>query len=155
MCWEINIIFLPSANEVWGKVIFLHLSVILFTGGRGEYLAGTPRAGTPRAGSPLAGTLLAGTPPPSPRADLYTAPRVGTTPGRYTPLPGRYTPPRLQCMLEYGQQAGGTHPTGMHSCVIIFCKRCRRQLFSFSRFQLDFPVFLIKKVNYFSVPFSR
>ena len=24
--------FLPPANEVWGKVIFLHLSVILFTG---------------------------------------------------------------------------------------------------------------------------
>ena len=21
-----------------------------------------------------------------------------------------------QCMLGYGQQAGGTHPTGMHSC---------------------------------------
>ena len=26
--------FLPPANEVWGKVMFLHLSVILFTGGR-------------------------------------------------------------------------------------------------------------------------
>ena len=26
-------IFLPPANEVWGKVIFLHLFVILFTGG--------------------------------------------------------------------------------------------------------------------------
>ena len=25
--------FLPPANEVWGKVIFLHLSVILFIGG--------------------------------------------------------------------------------------------------------------------------
>ena len=25
--------FLPPANEVWGTVIFLHLSVILFTGG--------------------------------------------------------------------------------------------------------------------------
>ena len=24
--------FLPTANEVWDKVIFLHLSVILFTG---------------------------------------------------------------------------------------------------------------------------
>ena len=28
-------LFLPSANEVWGKVIFLHLSVILFTEGSG------------------------------------------------------------------------------------------------------------------------
>ena len=25
-------VFLPPANEVWGKVIFLHLFVILFTG---------------------------------------------------------------------------------------------------------------------------
>ena len=37
-------------------------------------------------------------------------------PGRYTPLAG--TP--QQCMLGYGQQAGGTHPTGMHCCCIIF-----------------------------------
>ena len=28
----------------------------------------------------------------------------------YTPLPP------AQCMLGYGQQAGDTHPTGMHSC---------------------------------------
>ena len=27
--------YLPPANEVWGKVIFLHLFVILFTGGGG------------------------------------------------------------------------------------------------------------------------
>ena len=26
-------LLLPPANEVWGKVIFLHLSVIVFTGG--------------------------------------------------------------------------------------------------------------------------
>ena len=42
---------LPPANEVWGKVIFLHLSFILFTGG--STWAGTPWAGTPL----LAGTL--------------------------------------------------------------------------------------------------
>ena len=36
---------LPSANKVWGKVIFLHLSVILFTGG--STWTGIPRAGTP------------------------------------------------------------------------------------------------------------
>ena len=28
--------------------------------------------------------------------------------------PGQTSP--AQCMLAYGQQAGGTHPTGMHSC---------------------------------------
>ena len=41
--------FLPPANEVWGKVIFLHLSVILFTGGvPGQVPLGryTPWAGT-------------------------------------------------------------------------------------------------------------
>ena len=30
--WGVNLL-LPPANEVWGKVIFLHLFVILFTGG--------------------------------------------------------------------------------------------------------------------------
>ena len=30
------------------------------------------------------------------------------------------TPSPAQCMLGYGQQAGGTHPTGMHSCSSIF-----------------------------------
>ena len=46
--------FLPPANEVWGKVIFLHLSVILFTGGTylGRYPPGQvhPLAGTPPLG---------------------------------------------------------------------------------------------------------
>ena len=51
--------FLPLANEVWGKVIFLHLSVILFTGGESTW-AGTPRADT--------------------------TPRQVQPPGRYTPL---------------------------------------------------------------------
>ena len=32
--------FLPPANEVWGKVIFLHLSVILFVGGPGGLVPG-------------------------------------------------------------------------------------------------------------------
>ena len=35
------------------------------------------------------------------------------TPGQVHPL--RQVHPQ-QCMLEYGQQAGGTYPTGMHSC---------------------------------------
>ena len=40
-----------------------------------------------------------------------------------TPLVSPYPPgrhPLAQCMLGYGQQAGGTHPTGMQSCVCIF-----------------------------------
>ena len=44
---------------------------------------------------------------------------IGTPPGRHPPgqtplLPWADTPG--QCMLGYGQQAGGKHSTGMHSC---------------------------------------
>ena len=69
--------------------------------------------------------------------DLGRYPRAGTplrqvhprqvhplgrfTPGRYNPwagnLPGRYTPPIAVHAGRYGQQAGGTHPTGMQSCL--------------------------------------
>ena len=65
---------------------------------RGEYLGRY----IARAGTPLG---------------MYS-PRAGTPPWAATPL-GSYTPGQLhpqQCMLGYGQQAGGTHPTGMHSC---------------------------------------
>ena len=40
--------------------------------------------------------------------------RVGST-WAGTPRAGTPPPPQ-QCMLGYGQQADGTHPTGMHSC---------------------------------------
>ena len=55
-----------------------------------------------------------------------TPPRPEATPTRASPhrpeadIPlgrhplGRHPP--AQCMVGYGQQAGGTHPTGMHSC---------------------------------------
>ena len=67
---------LPPANEVWGKVMFLHLCVILFTGGG---VCPTPSGCRPPGlGRPHQG--WANSPPP------------------------------------YGQQAGGTHPTGMHTC---------------------------------------
>ena len=52
---------------------------------------------------------------------------VGGPPGRHpqadTPTPGRHPP--AQCRLGYGQQAGGTHPTGMHSCL----DQCSMSLF--------------------------
>ena len=47
--------------------------------------------------------------PPGPEADTPEDQRQ-TPPG-----PEADTPP-AQCMLGYGQQAGGGHPTGMHSC---------------------------------------
>ena len=42
-------------------------------------------------------------------------PRGSTPPGLVHPL-GRYTPQGAVHAGRYGQQAGGTHPTGMHSC---------------------------------------
>ena len=50
-------------------------------------------------------------------------PEAGTCPWdqRQAPLPGPEADPHpLQAVLagRYGQQAGGTHPTGMHTCYI-------------------------------------
>ena len=101
---------LPPANEVWGKVIFLRLFVILFTGGvcLSAFWDTTSRKHTP--------------------------PRSTHTPGKHTPPweahpPGSTPPPEAHHPPEkhtpsfgaehagrYGQRAGGTHPTGMQFC---------------------------------------
>ena len=52
----------------------------------------------------------------------HTLPRADTPQGRHPPrqTPPRETPtPPAQCMLGYGQQAGGTHLTGMQSCLFM------------------------------------
>ena len=67
-------------TEVWDKVMFLHLSVILFT-----RAVGFPTCIT---GHMTRGVCIQGGfdgPPPS--------------------------------TMGYGQQVGGMHPTGMHSCL--------------------------------------
>ena len=46
-----------------------------------------------------------------------TPPRQ-TPPWADTPQLGRHPP--AQCMLGYSQQAGGTHPTGMQSCFVLY-----------------------------------
>ena len=101
---------LPPANKVCEGYVFTPVCHFVHGGYLG-LIRYTPPAGTP--------------------------PWAGTPPGRHTPWqvpsgqvhpPARYTP--WQCMLGYGQQAGGTHPTGMHSCFIyLFCFRllCARQ----------------------------
>ena len=74
--------FLPPANEVWSKVIFLYLSVILFTM-RWEYLSRYP---------PQAGTSPLGRYPPgryNPTGQVH--PPAGTPLGQVHPQ-GRYTP---------------------------------------------------------------
>ena len=53
-------------------------------------------------------------------------------PGQTHPPPGQTPPcpvhaeihPPAECMLGYGQQAGGTHPTQMHSCLLIILYGC-------------------------------
>ena len=84
---------LPPTNEVWGKVMFLHLSVILFTGecipacsGQGVCIPTCNGAG------------------------------MGVCLWVYTPL-GRH-PPDTHPLPEETSEVGGTHPTGMHSCSL-------------------------------------
>ena len=82
--------FLPSfyrPQRSCSKVIFLHLSVILFTGGvHGQEGACMARRGACVTGEAcVAGVCV-----------WHAAPPPDTT--------------------RYGQWAGGTHPTGMHSC---------------------------------------
>ena len=57
-------LLLPPANEVWGKVIFLHLSVILFTGrvpGQVHLPPGTPPARYHSASTPRDQCMLGDT----------------------------------------------------------------------------------------------
>ena len=107
--------YLLAANEVCEGYVFT--PVILFTGG--STWAGTPpwqvhphqvhspgMVNPPRQVHPLAGippgrcTLLAGTPP-----------------WQVHPSPRQVHPPGAVHAGRYGQQAGGTHPTWMQSCV--------------------------------------
>ena len=98
-----SVVFLPPANEVWSKVIFLHLSVSHSVHG------GVPGQVPPRQVHPRQVHPTGQVQPPQ----QVQPPRQVHPPGQVHLLPG--TPP-WQCMLGYGQQVSGTHPTGMHSC---------------------------------------
>ena len=97
--------------------MFLHLSVILFTG----------RGCLPLVLGGVCHTLPSRHPlDRHPQADTPLGRHApGETPPGHTTPPGRHLlpsacwdtpPPPVQCMLGYGQQAGGTHPTEMHTC---------------------------------------
>ena len=100
-CLLVRISFLPPANEVWGKVIFLHLLVILFTGGK---CLTPPGPGTPPGSRHTPGTRYTsqgpGAPPGADRPPWDQVHPPGT---RYTPCleqthppPGADTPPRTR-----------------------------------------------------------
>ena len=92
-------IFTARQRSLRRLCFYTCLSVILFTGRGVPGQVPSPTGGryTPPGRYPLAGTPQAGTP----------------SPHRYTPQEVHLPP---QCMLGYGQEAGSTHPTGMHSC---------------------------------------
>ena len=76
MCTLDNAWLLPPANAVWGKVIFVHLSVILFTGG-------------------VCPIECWDTPPGAESSPEQTLPQADTPPG-----PEAGTLPPAQCMLR-------------------------------------------------------
>ena len=80
--------FIFTARNEVGARLFLHVSAILLTGG-----GGVPQF--------MLGPLPPGSRHPSDQAS-----------------PRSRHPPGAVHAGRYGQQAGGTHPTGMHSCFI-------------------------------------
>ena len=84
--------FITARKRSSGKVMFLQLSVILFTG----------------------------IPPPSPQEQVSPRadpPSEQTHLPEQTPPPGSRHHPCAVHAGRYGQQAGGMHPTGMQSCL--------------------------------------
>ena len=141
----IHALFITGRNKVVAKVTFLHLFVILFTGGMSE---AAPREQTPPWSRH---TTPEQTPPRSRHPQSRHPPPPGAdTPGADTPPPpiffffnffkkfffnffkfffkfffflfsflfflGMPTLPYPKLTQAYGQRAAGTHPTGMHSC---------------------------------------
>ena len=82
----------------------------------------SPQTGTPPSQvHPLARyTPLAGTSPQAGNPPGQVHPPAGTPPARYPS--GQVHPPLAVHAGRYVQQAGGTHPTGMHSCWNKFLK---------------------------------
>ena len=96
-------VFYYRLQMKFAKVMFLHMSVILSTrGGVCSVHAGI----LPRAHTCWEQTT------PLPGADK--PPGADTPESRH---PQEQTPPRAVHTGRCGQQAGGMHPTGMHTCL--------------------------------------
>ena len=85
-------------NEVLAKVIFLHLSVILFTGG-----------------VPAPNFRGRGVPAPNFGGCLLQISGGVPAPNFWGGACSKFSGGVLQ-FSEYGHRSAGTHPTGMHSC---------------------------------------
>ena len=126
--------FLPLANEVWGKLKFIQVSVIhsVYRGGgvmRSLHVTNRPwTAHQPESTPPLDSTPLWKAPfvvtnPTLDNTSTWTAHPLGPSGQHITQTanlldstPLRQYTPRTATPSPYGQQAGGTHPTGMLSC---------------------------------------
>ena len=119
-------ILLPAATKLWPRLCFY--TCVWFCS-RGGLRAGRtpPGQGDPHPPlgmeTPPAGRNPPGSRHPPTRAGRnppqeQTPPWQGGTPppGADIPLVGR--PPQGKQTAAYGQWAAGTHPTGMHSCLI-------------------------------------
>ena len=133
---SIDKIYLPPANEVWGKVMFLHLCVILFTGGEGV-CSTTPRCRPswgwvdppPRYGQQAGGISggskvgCEGRAPPGVQNSFNFMQFLGKfskivcwcPPGSWRPLLGEILDPPL-----------GMYSTEMHTCTLIKFDSCHQ-----------------------------
>ena len=108
----------------WGKVMFLHVCVILFTGGWSVCLSACWDTTTPQQGDPHPPARQTppwqGDPPLAKRLPGKETPLARRPPtGKETPTPPAKRPPLARRPRgtmhagRYGQQVGGLHPTGM------------------------------------------
>ena len=122
---------ITGRNEVVAKVIFLHLSVILFTGWEGVCLSAcwdTPPDQTPPPWIRLHPPDQADTTPPLDQTPPPTTPRTRHhhPPDQADTLqhpPDQADPPEADSSIR--STSGGTHPTGMHSCLNNFQQLCK------------------------------
>ena len=100
---------LPPANEVWGNVMFLHVSVILLTGGV-PWQYSPPRAGTPLAGTPPGRYTPWQVHPQQVHIPGQVHPQQVHPPGQ-VPSPSRY-PPGNACLDMVNKRA---------ACILLEC----------------------------------
>ena len=117
-------VFLPCANEVWGKVIF-SVACVKNSVHRGGTSSSTPppRAGTPNPpGQVPPGRYPLGRYPPGLISPGHLPPGHRYTPRAGTPL-GRYTPRTSTCWEIWatsGRYASYWNAFLLHTCVILF-----------------------------------
>ena len=133
--------YLPPANEVWGKVIFLHQFVILFTGGACMVAWGACMVAPGGHAWLLRGGMrgcsgggmrgCSGGPAWLLKGGMHGCSRGGGCSGGacvvarggmhgfiWGGMRGFFS---FSDTMRYSQWAGGTHPTGMHSCFLESC----------------------------------